>query len=422
MSTSPQVALLGQSARRASPPRLHVERAAEQPLVRLAAFAALGLYGVLRWSSLLSGGAGSRLLALLALAVLLAAGGLVTRGRLLPAIGAILAALAALAIAGVPLAWVVHLRVAVTARAIGDGLAALPRTSVPYTGINQWVRTVIVLEQACSCSTPRRCWRSRHGRSATCAAPALRCRWWRWRRFRRRSSARRSRTSTGWCCSGCSRRSCGASGSGVILASALALCAVAAVAATAAAPAIDPRKPWLNPLTLAGGLAPTQLEAFDWSGNLTARFIGRERIERCSRSRLPRGKYWKAENLDVFNGTGWALGSVLEGGNPLSTVSAANINRWTQTLHVTVGAMSTTDVISAGEVIYTPGDAAGRPEPGTRSTATQIGPGDSYSIRVYAPNPSAAQLASAGDRYPQGLLPGYLSIQVPTAGSPASAA
>ncbi len=418
MSTS--VALLEPGARHASPPHLRVAAAAEQPLVRLAAFAALGLYGVLRWSTLLSPGAEGRLLALLALAVLLAGSGLLTRSRLLKAILAILAALAAFAIAGVPLAWVVHPRVAVTARAIGNGLAALPRASVPYTGVNQWVRTVNVLGAAVLlfdaalllAFAPRALGDLRRAVAALplvalAAVPAtlmhptlpyldglvlfglLAAFMW-GERIRRDQ-----------------------------LGAAVALCAVAAVAAMVAAPALDRHKPWLNYQALTGGLAPAHVETFDWSQN-----YGPILWPRKGRAVLDvqasQAEYWKAENLDVFDGTGWSLGNVLEGGDPESTVSAAAIRSWTQTLHVTIGAMSTNDVIAAGQANppqHLPETLLAGESPGTWATATPIGPGDSYSIQVYTPSPTATQLTTAGDHYPAALLPGYVSLQIPRPGS-----
>ncbi|HUE27375.1 MAG TPA: transglutaminase-like domain-containing protein, partial [Solirubrobacteraceae bacterium] len=416
MSSGTQVALLTPSGRHAAPPRLEVEAAAEQPVVRLLTFAALGLYGVLRWSTLLSGRDEGRLLGLLVLAVLVAGSGLVGRNRLVQTVVAIVAALTAFAVAGVPVAWVVHLRVAVTAAAIGDGLSALPRAFVPYSGINQWVQTVIVLGAGVLlfdaalllAFAPRALGDLRRAGAALpmlalTAVPAtlvhpkfayldglvlfvlLAAFIW-GERIRRAQ-----------------------------LGGALALCAAAAVAAMVAAPAIDPHKPWVNPLGLAGGLAPAKVDSFDWSqtyGPIHWPRKGRAVLE----VQASHGEYWKAENLDTFNGTGWNLGSVLDGGDPMTTVSPAAISRWTQSLRVTVSSMNTTNVIGAGQANppqHLPETLLAGASPGTWSTATQIGPGDSYSIQVYAPNPSPAQLASAGARYPRALIPGYLSLQVP---------
>ena len=132
-------------------------------MIRLAAFAALGLYGVSRWGTMMHPAPTWRLLGLLAVAVLLAglAPVLLERERTvapsraapssLSAVGgplALIAILAAFPIAGVPLEWTTHLRVAVTANGIGEGLSALPGVLVPYNGINEWVRTVILLGAA----------------------------------------------------------------------------------------------------------------------------------------------------------------------------------------------------------------------------------------------------------------------------------
>jgi hypothetical protein len=424
VSSGTQVALLGPSGRHASPPRLELEASAERPLVRMAAFAALGLYGVVRWSTLLSGKDDGRLLGLLAIAVLIAGSGVLTRSRLLQAIAAIVAVLAAFAVAGIPLSWVLHLRVAVTARGIGDGLTALPRAFVPYSGVNQWVRTVMVLGAGVLlfdaalllAFAPRTLGDLRRAGAALpllalAAIPStlvhpkfayldglvlfvlLAAFMW-GERIRRPQ-----------------------------LGGALALSALAALAAMIAAPAIDPHKPWLNPLTLAGGLAPAHIDAFDWSqtyGPIHWPRKGRAVLD----IQASQGEYWKAENLDVFNGTQWSLGGVLEGGDPQSTVSPAATKRWTQTLHVTLGSMSTNNVVGAGQASppqHLPGTLLAGASPGTWASATQIGPGDSYSIQVYAPNPSPAQLASAGADYPQALVPGYLTIQVPASGNTGAA-
>ena len=56
--------------------------------------------------------------------------------------------LAVFPISGVPLDWTIHLRVAVTANGIGEGLSTLPGILVPYNGINEWARIVIVLGAA----------------------------------------------------------------------------------------------------------------------------------------------------------------------------------------------------------------------------------------------------------------------------------
>ena len=162
MSSTTQVAVLAPIEREPGP----VQQAAsadERPLIRLIAFAALGLFGVLRWGTLMNPAPTWRLLGLLAVAVALAgiAPGLIERERAVAARAgrsepistlagplALLAILAVFPLAGVPLAWTVHLRVAVAANGIGQGLSALPGILVPYTGINEWVRVAMLLGAA----------------------------------------------------------------------------------------------------------------------------------------------------------------------------------------------------------------------------------------------------------------------------------
>ena len=154
MSTASQVAVLAEAGRGGVRGRDRAATAGERPLIRLTAFAALGLYGVLRWAALLNPAPGDRLLGLLVLAVAVAGlgGALATRSHASRAViaaaatvGTIVALLAAMALSGVPVAWIRHVRITVTADGIGAGLSGLPRAVVPYSGINDWVRTVIVL-------------------------------------------------------------------------------------------------------------------------------------------------------------------------------------------------------------------------------------------------------------------------------------
>ena len=121
--------------------------ARERPGVRLAAFSALGFYGAVRWGSLLSPAPVLRLLGLLAVAVALAAIGqrVTSYRRVVIPVVSVLAVLLILPLAGIPVRWVTHLRIAVTADAIGSGLSAMPGALVPYDGVNEWLRWVIVI-------------------------------------------------------------------------------------------------------------------------------------------------------------------------------------------------------------------------------------------------------------------------------------
>lgn len=413
MAGHPQVAVLGARA------HLSARPLPSRPWLRLASLAALGLYGTLRWSTLLEPQVLPRLLGLLALALALAGGRrpLARRSRPLAALATAAALIAAFPIAGVPLAWVIHLRIAVTASAIGQGLTALPQALVPYTGLDPWVTLVIVLGAgvllfdaallvAFAPAGPQDL------RWAAAALPLL---------------ALAAVPSTLihpafpyldglllfallavfiWG----ERVAAGATGG------ALGVCALAALAAMFAGPALDRHHPWINPRTLAGGLTPSAVDTFDWSqGYGPIDWPHDDRVVLEIQARYP--AYWKAENLDVFNGTGWTQGAV--GWTPSPKASA--LRRWTETLTVTVGTMRIAQVIGAGSS-QPPTDLAQHvlpgASPGTWVTSGSLAPGDAYRVQVYAPQPTPGQLQRAGADY-AGVSAGYRTIDLaPAADGP----
>ena len=394
-----QVAILGARG------RMGLARDAASPCrigVRLVTFGALALYATVKWSTLLSGGGLPRLLGLLALALLLAAGRplLARQSRLLAAAATVVALLMVFPLAGVPFNWVLHLRIAVTANAIGNGLAALPEVLVPYSGVNQWVTLVIMLGGAVLlfdaallvAFAPRAMEDLRRAGAALplvamAAVPATLVRpslpyldgamlfallvafMWGERIGPRRAGG------------------------------ALGLCGLAVVAAMFAAPALDRHQPWFNYRALANGFSPTTVDGFDWSqgyGPIDWPRKGRVVLE----IQASHPEYWKAENLDAFNGVGWAQAT-----SPSSEATprpdASALRQWTQRITVTDQDMKGPDVIGAG-VSKSPSDlsqvSVGQ-SPGTWTTGSQLVPGDTYRIQVYAPHPNAAELAAAGTDY-----------------------
>ena len=397
---------------------------AERPLVRLAAFSALGIYGLLRWKTLLASAPGWRLTGLLAVALAVAAAGVALRGRgrLLLAIVVMLALLSIFPLAGAPLTWASHVRVETTANAIGHGLSALPRVFIPYAGVNEWVAMVIVLGAAVLLMSaglllafaPRassELWRAAAALPLIVLAvvpsvllhpdlPYLQgllllllvaAFMWAERLGRRDLRA------------------------------VLAVGAAACAAAMLLAPRLQPRAAWVDYQGLAGSFAPSNVETFDWSqryGPIDWPRTGRAVLE----VRTAHPDYWKAEDLDVFDGRGWTQGLV-PGSDSAPRPSAAAFPQWRQTLQVTIGDMSTTDVIAAG--------AASRPlhvsqpvvpgySPGTWTAGADLGPGDSYLVDAYVPHPTAAQLTDAGGDSGDMRLAGYRSITLPPSSSATS--
>ena len=394
-------------------------------LVRLLSFAALGVYGVLRWSTLLADGSRGRLFALLGLA-LLAAGAvsvLSRYSRLACVLVALVPGVLALTLAGLPWSWIVHVRIAVAARAIGDGLAALPGLIVPYSGINQWARTVLVLGGGLlalggglllgfvSLTTARADRRGAALRRAVAAVPLLALAVVPATLLRPQLPYLDGLLLFVLVLVFVWAEDVGRAGAGP----ALALCAGAGLIALIVAPALELGHPLINYRAAANRLAKAGTVEFNW----TQRY-GPIRWPRTGRTvlmvRAANPEYWKAENLDVFDGAGWTQGAVVSGADPMTSVSSATVARWTERAQVTVGAMHSSEVIGAGlssspsELDQTVFAAA---SPGTWATAPPLQAGDSYLISVYAPDPSAAQLRAAGTDYPAGLLPGYLTLLVP---------
>ncbi len=418
MSAGSEVAVLVPAGTTRARSRRAAPSTRDRPLLRLVSFAALGLYGTLRWATLISPAPVWRLVGLLGLAVLLVGAGIVIggRSRVAMAVLTVLSVLAAFAVAGVPFSWVRHLRIAVTADGIGQGLSSLPRVLLPYLGINQWTQTVILLGAAVLlldaalivALSPRRLGDGRRAAAATAliafavipstlVRPAL--------PYLQGMLLFLLVAAFMW---GDRIRQ------GDML-TAVAVAAIAGVAAMIAAPALDTHKPWLNYQALASTLAPRHPEAFDWSqryGPLHWPRTGREVLD----VQAAKPEYWKAENLDAFDGRGWVADSV-SAEDAQYTIAPANLRRWTQTLHVTIRAMRTSNVIAAGLAASPPthisGSEAGISD-GTWTDPSGLGPGDSYDISTYNPTPSPSQLAAAGTVYPNVLLPAYLTLMIPS--------
>ncbi len=410
---------------------------AERPGVRLIAFAALGFYGVLRWGTLMNPAPTARLLGLLVLAVALAGIGPVAiererevaarigRSEPVSVVGAplaVLAGLLALTLAGIPLAWVVHLRVAVTVNGIGEGLSALPGILVPYSGPNEWARTVMVLGAAVllldaamllAFAPPGLGDMRRAGAAlpliAMVVVPATLVHpqaaylqglvlfallaFFMW--GERVPADRRG---------------------GVILA-----CAATGAIGMIVAPALDQHSPWVDYEALTRGFTPAHVERFDWTqryGPLNWPRTGNDVLYVKASPGPFSGEYWKAENLDAFDGTGWTAGPPGSGA-ALTGVSASTIKRYTQTLTVTINAMNTNQVIAAGYAALPPhltGAARQGASLGTWTSPTTLVPGNAYTVQVYVPHPGGARLAQTGTDYPSDVRQADLSLDLPEQG------
>jgi hypothetical protein len=430
MSSGAHVAVLspGRTARAVeTSPSRHRES------LTLAAFAALGLYGLMRWATLLQSPPVARLLGLLVLAVVVAGLGSLARSRsravqLAAVTGVYACTLAVFPISGFPLHWVLHFEVARTLNAVSTGTDTLPNVIVPYGFAHLWTRDVIVLGAGLlllvggltlasirssageirlaaaalplvvlaivpsTLSTPRLPYV--HGAVLFMLLAAL--------LFSRRVPAGRELLA----------------GSAVLLAT---------IGAMAAAPTLGRPAAWISIDSLAGtNGSGRHTEAFNWNqtyGPLSWPHRGTVVLD----VRAADPYYWKAEDLDLFDGSRWRQASTGPGPEDAqSTVPQRTQDRWSQTLTVSFRAIDSTQVIAAGYA-FEPVASGGQETPienleagavpGTWATTVPLQPGNTYQIRAYTPTPSPAQLRRAGTRYPLPALQGELEMFPPQRGA-----
>ena len=186
------------------------------------------------------------------------------------------------------------------------------------------------------------------------------------------------------------------------------------VAGAIIAPRLDGTRPWFNYEAFAEKLEPNKAEAFSWThsyGPLTWSRDGREML----RIKAKQSTYWKATNLDTFDGVRWREGA------PSRYVTAdENLNRrWFQTVNVVDRGLRSHEFIGAGVTLSILPGASRIALPRSNGTyvtgSSALRPGDSYQARVYVPRPSDRQLRQAGTSYP-GYVQDFLEMRVPLRG------
>ena len=340
----------------------------ERPWLRTVTFAALAGYGVERWSMLVRPAPTWRLVGLLALAVAMAGAvpWLARRSRPVAGVVAFGLVMFAFPVAGLRWHWFTHLRIAVSADRIGNGLEALPNALVPYLGTSHAVRLVVVLGAAVllldAAAVVAFAGRTGadfgDGRRAAAALPlialaivpstlirpefpylqglilfALLAAFMWGERVRRGATA-----------------------------SAIAIVALAGVGGAIAAPRIDPGTPWVNYRAWAGTAAAQHVDTFDWNqtyGPLRWPKAGHDVLS--VQARTP--EYWKAQALDTFNGYSWVAGD--QAAAPaLSGAQRRYLSpAWFQRIRATTWACRPADVIAARVA----GQPSGHPAPPARA-------------------------------------------------------
>ena len=385
---------------------------------RLAGFLLLAGFGAHHWMLMLEPAATDRALYALAVGLAICAGLLVAarmprRALRVPALAMTLTAGMALAVvaAGADDALLAPQRWDGLAAGVWRGLEGVPSARVPYGGVDGWLSYVIVLGGTAltGLAAVVSFWPRRGGRAgwlpaavvvlvALYAVPAvaleLDAEFLRgailavlvlaFARFERLD-----------------RREAGAAAGVAVAAVTLSL---------VVAPALDGLDPWWNYEDWAGAAAKSGSTAFQWShdyGPLRWPRDGRELL----RVRSPARGYWKAEQLDVFDGRSWtrdqsSASARQSPGMLVDGVDPELLERWTHRIRVSVRDLRSDTFVAAGAVqdIRMPGGAdVPTTRAGIYAAPRPLVRGDAYEAVVYMPQPDEGQLRAAGTAYGSGL-------------------
>jgi transglutaminase-like putative cysteine protease len=393
-------------------PRVAAARGPVLPLAlaRGSAFVALAVFGGLHWMVMLEPAATSRAWYALGAGVfamlgLIGAARLPAPWRMVAAIGVGLAAFALALLGGGiadellrPDGW------GELSGGISRGIQALPGVRVPYRGLDQWTRivielggTVLVVAAALLAFWPRR---GRMGfplaalislialyvvpmvaldfqheflRGALLALLVV--------AFLRLEKLRRAD-----------------------MPAAVGLALLALLLGLIVAPALDASDPWWDYETWALEAAGSKSATFQWNhdyGPLTWSRDGRELL----RIKAKNAAYWKAESLDEFDGHSWRV-------NPIAQTEAPDFQlgdlpqsaRWRQEIKVNVRNLRTPTFVTAGFTLGLPTGMKGVSSypagvAGILAASRSLRRGDTYTLKVYSPNPNGRQLAATPARY-----------------------
>jgi transglutaminase-like putative cysteine protease len=393
----------------------------ERPLIRLATFTALAGWGMSRWATLMRPAPGWRLVGLLALAVALAGGvrWLSGRRRWWGWLACALIVALAFPVAGLPWSLVVHLRVARSVQEVGRGLSALPAVLVPYLGRSPAVRldillgaAVLGLDAAAVLAFAGRPGRAiSDGRRAAAALPLVALAIVPGTLVHPKLPYLQGLLLFGLIAALVWGERVRAPAAGA----ALAVLLTGGLAALAIAPRLDEHRAWVNYRAWAGAVPRLRLARFDWNqtyGPLRWPHTGHVVMTVTA----ARPDYWKAEDLDEFDGVDWRYGISAPIGS-LPAPSRRALAQFSQTIQVNISGMQTPDVISAGVASAPrgelPGGYAASLDAGSWVADQPLGSGTSYQLTTYSPAPTEAQLAAAGRAYPAAALDGDLTLEVP---------
>ena len=186
----------------------------------------------------------------------------------------------------------------------------------------------------------------------------------------------------------------------------------------AAAPALDTDQPWFDYETWALSNASSKSTSFSWDhsyGPLDWPRDGRELL----RVKARRPAYWKATNLDDFDGARWVRDRSSTNQDGCAGISLyideQETERYVQRIRVTVRNLRTQTFITAGVAcaILSRGLSWLPLGDGTyASMSRELRRGDAYGATVYTPNPNGRDRQDAARIYPA-TMERYAAVELP---------
>jgi len=398
-----------------------------RPVARALATSALGAFGALHWAGQLEPAPAGRMLAMVGVAV---AAGLVVsapgarssraRGVLAAVLAVALAVFAAFLLAGIPARQLAPAAWEGMSAEIWRAVAAIPSVRIPYSGVDPWFRWTVVLggDLLLAVGAIAALWPRGRGASRALAIASLGLLY---------AVPATANDDDGQFLRGLAfavllaafllldrvrARSAGA---------AAGLAGAALLAGLLAALALDRDAPQIDYESFAQSLEQETDPRFDWQhsyGPIRWSRDGREVL----RVRARQSAYWKAENLDGFDGVRWTRTRLLDGQSVGLELPEASMRRpeWEQRIRVRITGMRTSEIVGAGttlDVLRSPRQAVPSGSPGTYVVGGELERGDAYFAQVYVPNPSAEELDGAGEDYPESMA-AYRTLEVPGPAGP----
>jgi transglutaminase-like putative cysteine protease len=186
----------------------------------------------------------------------------------------------------------------------------------------------------------------------------------------------------------------------------------AALAALLAAPLLDGREPWWDYERWALDSASARAVSFTWDHDYSPLDWPRDGRE-LLRVKASIPAYWKASDLDVFDGRTWREDPRQRTERPSAQLpeNPENVARWSQEMRVTLRNLRTDTFVTAGIATDVRGEDGYPIGGGVYSSTVGLGRGDAYAADVYTPRPSERQLRAAPTTY-EDWLRGYLTLFV----------